>query len=200
MNLASISTEDLLAELAARNDLLDSEGVISSPKGYQLVTKMTPIPCVDGVAVRRNNGKIEAMAIRRGSGPEKGKLCSVGGRIRMYEDMESCLRRQFMTDLNCSIEMLVPWNHPVDALQCAPKEHVGQNPQFGPEYGKHAMTSYYPVRLLSEPKPGGTTAHGGVEALAVEWFSRENFPAPQEFGYSQGSKIFSCLEAAENLI
>lgn len=153
MQISDFSTEALAAELQKRPDLLDKDGIMPF-EVYKLMCQIQPFPCVDGIAVRRNRqGTVEAMAIRRGTGAEKGKLCSTGGRILRNESIEECLRRQFRTDMNCEIDMLVLWQTPVIVLQCAPAEQVaGKN--FGPEYGKHTTSLYYPVRLRGEPSFG----------------------------------------------
>jgi ADP-ribose pyrophosphatase YjhB (NUDIX family) len=198
MNLKDISSNDLVTELLTRQDLLDKNDALILPL-YQLFSKYGVFPCVDGVAVRLNSGEIEAMAIRRGTGAEKGKLCSVGGRIKRNETIEECLRRHFKMDVGCEIEMLVPWDRPVDALQCAPIVEVGSNTDFGPEYGKHTISLYYPVLLIGEPT-FGATAHGGQEATSVEWYTLKNLPSREEFGYNQRPKFVACLEAAERFL
>lgn len=203
MGLKNISTEALANELATRNDLTDPNGIL--PFGiYQVLCKTAVIPCTDGVAVRRNaDGKIEAMAIRRGTGCFKGRLGSVGGRILRGESFENCLRRQFRNDVACEIEMLTSWKQPADIGQAAPLEHPLTDPwptDFGPEDHKHTTSNYYPVRLLGEPKPGGKTSYGGVEAPAVEWYTLETLPGPENFGYDQQAKFVACMKAAENLI
>ena len=199
MHIGDFSTEALANELRGRKDLVDAQG-FTPPAVYRLITAIQPLPCVDGIAVRRNQKReVEAMAIRRGTGPEKGKLCSVGGKIIRNETIDECLRRQFRSDLRCEVQVLVQWERPVVALQCAPTDEVGHNSGFGPEYGKHTISLYYPVRLLSEPA-FASTSHGGQEATAVEWYSLSNFPARSEFGYDQGPKFVACLEAAERLL
>lgn len=198
-DLHDISTEALAAELASRTDLADAAGVMPLSI-YQLIEKLSPIPYIDGVAVRRSNGVAEGMLIRRGTRRFAGRLCSIGGRIRRLESIEQALRRQFRTDVGCEIELLVPWNKPVDILQCVPvKEGETPPPDFGPEIGRHCTSQYYPVRLIGEPKFGNTN-FGGQEAAAVEWYRADNLPVEDEFGYGQRSKILSCIRAAESLL
>ncbi|MDO8517967.1 MAG: hypothetical protein Q7S26_01600 [bacterium] len=198
MSLKNIATGELAAELRTRNDLFDAEGFMLYEL-YLLVAAIQPIPCVDGVAVRRRNGVVEALAIVRGTGKERGKWCSVGGKIRKNESKADALRRHFLTDLKCGIEMLVPWDQPVIGLQCANQQDVGNNPDFGPEYGKHTVSDYYPVRLLDEPEFGKTVV-GGQEAIGYAWFSKETLPPREAFGFDQGPKFIACLEVAEKLV
>ncbi len=198
MSLKDVTTEALASELRTRNDLIDAEGFMPYEL-YLLIAAIQPIPCVDGVAVRRKNGTIEALAIVRGTGKARGKWCSVGGKIRKNESKTDALRRHFHNDLKCGIEMLVPWDKPVVGLQCADRADVGDNPDFGPEYGKHSISDYYPVRLLGEPE-FGKTAVGGQEAIGYAWFSRETLPPRDAFGFDQGPKFIACLEAAEKLL
>lgn len=203
MNIKEISTDELAKELVSRNDLLDEKGM--TPFGvYQLLCKVAVLPCTDGVAVRRNKSDyVEAMTIRRGTGCFKGRLGSVGGRLIRGESMEDCLRRQFRNDVRCEIVMLVDWKHPVDIGQAYPLENPLVDPwpkDFGPEDRKHTTSNYYPVQLVGEPNPGGATAHGGVEAPSVEWYTLATLPGPEHFGYDQHPKFVACLKAAEKLI
>ncbi len=198
MGLKDVPTEQLAEELFMRPDLLDRDGVMPQPL-YQLVVKIQPLPCVDGVAVRKNGDYIEAMAIRRGTGHEKGKWCSVGGRIRRNESIESALRRQFRIDLGCEIEALVPWWQPTTVAQFAPAEEVKGQEGFSLEYGKHAISLYYLVRLLGESR-FGTTDFAGQEALGVAWFTLGNLPRREAFGFDQRPRFEACLRAAEELL
>jgi ADP-ribose pyrophosphatase YjhB (NUDIX family) len=201
MKLDTVSTEVLAAELRSRADLLDAQGIMPL-EVYKLVEQIQPIPCVDGVAVRRNEDRhIEAMAIRRGTRRFKGKLCSIGGRIRYKESAADCLSRQFRTDVGCEIKMLTDWSRPVTASQCAPVKEGEEPPQdFDPEEGRHTTSNYYPVQLLSEPTRFGITAFAGQEALSVEWYTLKNLPPSEEFGYGQRPKFVACMQAAEMLI
>lgn len=203
MNISVVSTEALADELAKRADLLDAKGIMSWGL-YTTLTKIAVIPCTDGVAVRRNaNGVVEVMAIRRGTGVFKGRLCSVGGRLLRGESFEDCLRRQFRNDLGCEIEFLVPWNKPVVVGQFYPLEQpLTEEPPvgFGSEDRKHCISNYYPVRLIGDSMTLGNTRHGGQEALAVEWYSILNIPSKEQFAYGQGPYFLECLMAAEKLI
>ncbi|MBI2048126.1 MAG: NUDIX domain-containing protein [Parcubacteria group bacterium] len=204
MDLRVATTENLLKELLTRHDLLDKKSGMMDFHLYQLFCKYGVLPCTDGIAVRRNSlGQVEAMAIRRGTGCFRGRLCSVGGRILRGERMEDCLRRQFRNDLNCEIEMLVSWKSPVDIGQAYPLENPLTDAwpaDFGPEDRKHTISCYYPVKLLGEPMPGATTSHGGQEAIMVEWYTLDTLPAPIHFGYDQHPKFVAALTAARALI
>ena len=202
LSLKNLSTKDLADELATREDLLDPSGIM--PLGiYQILMKVAVIPCTDGVAVRRNkNGIVEAMAIRRGTGVFKGRLCSVGGRILRGESIENCLRRQFRNDVGCEIKLLVPWKRPSDIGQAYPLENPLTDvwpSDFGPEDHKHTTSNYYPVQLIDEPK-FGSTSYGSQETTRVEWYTLEDLPDPENFGYDQHPKFVACLKAAEKLI
>lgn len=200
--LTGVSTGELLKELLGRDDLLDGNGMLNFSL-YQLFCKYGVLPCTDGIAVRRNvHGCIEAMAIRRGTGCFKGRLCSVGGRILRGERMEDCLRRQFRNDLGCEIKMLTSWKCPVDIGQAYPLDSPLTDlwpEDFGPEDRKHTISCYYPVLLLGEPN-FGATEHGGQEAMQVEWYTIETLPLPEHFGYDQHPKFVAALKAAEGLL
>ncbi len=201
MDLANIPTDELAKELLGRDDLVDENGVWSFNL-YKLQCLIAIIPCTDGVAVRRGENGIEALAIRRGTGVFQGRLCSVGGRLIRGESLEECLRRQFRADLGVEIEMLTHWKNPVDIGQAAPLENplTDEWPKdFGPEDRKHTISNYYVVKILGDLNLGETT-YGGQEARSVEWHTLATLPGPDEFGYDQHPKFVACLKAAEQLI
>ncbi|MEK7613204.1 MAG: NUDIX domain-containing protein [Patescibacteria group bacterium] len=200
MNLDSVSTDTLAKTLLTRPDVLDQNGMLVFPV-YQLFCKYGVLPCVDGIAVRSNNkNELEAMAIRRGTGCFKGRLCSIGGRLLHGESYENCLRRQFRSDVGCEIELLRPWDQPVGVGQYAPLKDPLNDPwpkDFGPEDNKHTVSMYEPVRLLGVPQ-FGTTTHGGQEAAKVEWYTLRTLPGPENFGYDQHPRFVEILQAAES--
>ncbi len=194
--LTKFTTEELARELTGRDDLF--EGALLKYEVYKLSVELGIPPCVDGVAVRKRDGIVEAMAIRRNTGPYTGKLCSVGGRIFFEESFEVAMRRQFTSDLGCEIEFITPWDRPAFVHQfMRPRADGTLLPDFGPEpTRRHNMTIVYLVRLLSEKFTFGSTTHGGQEAGGVEWFSLETMPPASEFGYGQDIYFKKCLQLA----
>ncbi len=178
------------------------DGRIPSFPVYKVVEAIQPIICTDGVPVRRNNrGKIEGMVIRRGTGHFAGKLCSIGGKVRHGEGVKDCLRRQFKIDLGVDIQLLVPWSKPITVGQWIPTQPGGEPPTgFLPEVpgGKHAISLYYPVEILSEDFLFGATAHGGQEATSTEWYTIDKLPSVSEFGYDQRELVAACIRWGES--
>lgn len=199
LDLTKVPTEVLAHELRKRSDLMDSEGVMS-PEVFQLVEKVQPIPCVDAVPLRRKKGRVEAMAVRRGTGATKGLLVPIGGRIRYGESMEACIRRHFKTDLGCEVEMLSTWQHPVSADQWVPPKNGICPPDFHPEDTKHAVQNLHVVRQLDEPKHFGVTHYGGQEATGVRWFGVEDMPPASAFGMEHHVSFFNALLAGSELV
>ena len=197
MDLRKVPTEALAAELRKRPDLLE-DGVMPFHV-HKLVEQIQPIVCVDGIPLRRSDKRFEAMAIRRGTGASKGLLVPVGGKIRFLESIEQALQRHFQSDIGCEIEILPHWTLPTSAGQWAPMKDGEVPPDFHPEGAKHAVQLLYPVRLLGEPANFGTTAHGGQEAVAVEWFGFDDMPPPGAFGAEHRQSFVNCLEAAQFL-
>jgi ADP-ribose pyrophosphatase YjhB (NUDIX family) len=199
-DLSELSTEDLAKEILLRGDLFD--GAILKPSFYKLLTEMSTIMCVDGIAVRKRNDHVEAMAIKRNTGEFRGKLCSVGGRILLEESIEQALKRQFANDLGCKITFITPWDKPAIIHQfMRPRADGTVLPDFGTEHERrHAISAIYLVRAESADFTFGTTPHGGREASGVEWFSLQHMPPPDAFGYGQGIYFKKCLELADTLL
>lgn len=198
-DLNNFGTDELAAELLKREDFRGADGSIPSPRVYKLFEKGIPIMCTDGIAIRQStNGIIEAMAIQRNT-LDKGKLCSVGGRIFYGESVEEAIRRHFMDDLGCKIRFLDPWWTPFFVLQTRPAAE-GPKKDFGLEPSKHGVSIYHLVALENEPTKFGSTSHGGQEASGTEWFSLENFPPDEAFGFGQHAPFrLAFAKAAEIL-
>jgi ADP-ribose pyrophosphatase YjhB (NUDIX family) len=199
-DLSILSTEDLAKEILLRGDLF--EGATLKPALYKLLTEMSAIMCVDGIAVRKRDDHVEALAIKRNTGEFRGKLCSVGGRILLEESIEQALRRQFTSDLGCKITFITPWDKPAIMHQfMRPRADGTTLPDFGAEHERrHAVNAIYLISVDSEDFIFGTTPHGGQEAFGVEWFSLLNMPADDAFGYGQEVYFKKCLELAETLL
>ena len=147
IELNKFSTDELAYELISRPDLFEGKHLKRSI--YALFVELGVVACVDGIPVRKRGGKTELMAIVRNTGPHKGKLCSVGGRILLEENIESALRRHFATDLGSDIEMLTPWDSPVLFHQFM---HPHGNGTVLPDFGieserRHAVSVIYLVKI-----------------------------------------------------
>ena len=199
MKLRDFTTQELAVELLGRPDLINPDGVIPHAEVYRLAARILPIPCVDGIPLRGTGDRIEAMAIRRGTGRSRGLLVPVGGRINFRESIENALRRHFLTDVGCKIEILPHWSRPISTDQWAPVE-FGVPPDFHPEGSKHAVQTLHLVRLLGEPTKFGSTVHGGQEVIGVEWFGLDDMPPPEAFGAEHHVSFETCLRAAETLL
>jgi ADP-ribose pyrophosphatase YjhB (NUDIX family) len=201
IHLSEFTSEELAKELIARADFF--EGPFLLPELYRLSIELGIQPCVDGIAVRKqNDGTIEALAIRRSTGPFAGKLCSVGGRILFEESFETAMRRHFLTDLGSPIDFITPWDKPASVYQfMRPQSDNTVLPDFGVDpTRRHDITIVYLVRLLNEQLTFGTTPLGTQEASDVEWFSLAKMPPLEEFGYGQGVYFKKCLEVAETFL
>ena len=197
--LKTYSTDELARELILRTDLFDGRHLKRTL--YDLFVELGVVTCVDGIAVRKIDGKVELMTVVRNTGPFKGKLCSVGGRILLEESVESALRRHFKTDIGSDIEMLTPWDRPVLFHQfMRPKSDGTVLPDFGVEPQKrHAISIIYLVKLSDTPMEFGQTSSGGQEASGVRWFSKDDLPEDGEFGYGQEVYYKKCFELAKSV-
>ncbi len=197
--LQEFSTDELARELMSRPDQFEGKHLKRSL--YDLFVELGVVTCVDGIAVRKKVGKIELMTIVRNTGPFKGKLCSVGGRILLEESVESAMRRHFKTDIGSNIELLTQWDRPVLFHQfMRPKSDGTVLPDFGVEPQKrHAVSMIYLVKLSDTHMEFGQTSLGGQEASGVRWFSKDDMPPDREFGYGQEVYYKKCFELAENV-
>lgn len=197
--LREFTTDELASELISRPDLFEGEHLKRSL--YDLFVELGVVTCVDGIAVRKMDGKIELMTIVRNTGPFKGKLCSVGGRILLEESVESAMRRHFKTDIGSNINMLTPWDRPVLFHQfMRPQSDCTVLPDFGVEpQRRHAISLIYLVKLDDKKMEFGQTISGGQEASGVRWFSKDDIPQDDEFGYGQEVYYKKCFGLAASI-
>ncbi len=199
--LQSYSTDALATELLSRSDLFE-HGMLRSTV-YSLLVELGVVPCADAVPLRKlADGTIEAMAIIRNTGVETGKLCSVGGRILLGESPILCLRRNVRSDIGCELTPLTPEDRPYQVFNFARRDASSTVPEgWGTEYHRQQVLSLiYPILLETTEVTLGSTPHGGQEASAVAWFSREHLPPMTDFGYGQGAYYQTILDHAHLLL
>lgn len=197
--LASFTNEQFAEELLRRGDLFESPGVLPFEL-HKLRVEMGPIPCVDGAALRKGENGYEALAVRRGTGLYKGKLCLVGGGVRLGESIDEALRRHFQTDLGAELVFLSPLEEPAAFFQYySPNKDMVPKKGFLPEPSKHSFAPVYAVKLLGDPTNFGATLHGGQEVIGFEWITLDAFPESSEFAYEQDRAFRTVLQKADRL-
>lgn len=193
----------LFAKLAAKTAerLVGPDGLVQGDI-WPLRTKLGAIPCVDGVAVRRNAaGEIEGGIIRRRTGKFPGKLALIGGVIARYESIEDALKRHWREDLGLLVYLPTGWSRPVRMQQYAPQVDGRNRLSFLHDPGKHSVASTHLV--IIDPKSGPVTfGHklGGQEAEDFVWLSKETCPGDTEWAYNMRETFLDCLTAAEALL
>lgn len=204
LNIDTVSTLELARVLAVRPDLetlLREDGLL--PKAiWSLRKSLGVVACADSFAVRRKDGVWEGGVIRRGTGPYAGKLALIGGVVALGETVEEALRRHWRTDLGVEITLPIGWRTPLEIAQYAPKVNGSNRPDFGDEPTKHALASTHLVEIV-----GGDSARlhfgendGGQEACDLCWFSLENIPAYEEWGYDMGPVFRRCMALVPRLM
>lgn len=181
---------------------------------FNLLTEISPVPCVDMIPCRRHEGKWQLGFIRRNTGSRfKGKFWLIGGRINLGESIQEALDRNMKSDLMVGMELLpgLSWSNPAfvsqyyhapgdpsmpPILESSGLEKI-QRDDFGHEPSKHAVSLTYLVRLKSEEVSFGSTAHGGQEASGFEWFDAELLPPKEDFAY--GGYDITIMRAARFL-
>ena len=198
--LREFNTDELAHELISRGDLF--EGGHLKRSLYDLFVELGVVACVDGIPIRVKDGNIELMAIIRNIGTFKGKLCSVGGRILLEESVEAALVRHFKTDLGAEIQMLTAWDKPALFHQfMRPRSDGKVLANFGVEsQRRHAVSTIYLVKIDDKNIAYGQTSSGGQEARGVKWFSKDNMPRDDEFGYGQEVYFKKSFDVAQSLI
>ncbi len=200
---SKINTKELAIELAKRPDLFDQNGFLSTKELYDLRCKLGAVICVDSAPVRkRADGSIEVMAIRRKTGPYAGKFCLVGGIVKKNSSLEESVRSHLKTDLGVEIESLTSWNQPVCAYQYMHPLPDGslKNDFIIDPTKDHSIGLVYLIRLKNEVFEFGATSYGGQEVGEIIWFSFENMPSPNEFGYNHDIVFRKCLSLAKILL
>jgi len=211
-DLSGVGTSELLSELLRRPeaDFLNAAGLLA-PEAYRLANLLGIRVCVDGVPVRKNqDGEVELMAIRRGTGPYAGKLCLVGGGVERVlrdgqwvpESLAEALTRHFRVDLGFDITPLVSWDQPqyvaqdMRPVKDTVREGFTPNPN-----SRHLIAIRYLVQITGgdDPPTFGATQWGGQEAAGVVWFTRQAMPPASEFGYHHDQTYLAMFPIAESL-
>lgn len=202
MDWLKVSTKELAVQLMGRQDLFSCCGFLNDTELYQLRCKLGVVICIDSAPVRkRSDGVIEVMAIKRKTGPYSGKFCLVGGIVKKGDSLEESIRSHFRVDLGVEIDFITPWDKPVCLHQyLRPLADGSFKKDFLPDPTKdHVVAPVYLVKLRSEKFTFGITSYGGQEVGDVGWFSSENMPPAEKFGYGHNVVFKKCLERAEEL-
>lgn len=211
IELSNVPVDALLEEaLRRRDEMVDDKGFLSNG-AFGVADHLSTRVCVDGVPVRRNEeGDIELMAIERQTGPYAGKLALIGGgvgRIKengmwVPESVEEAMGRHFMTDLGQKVEPVVSWEHPqllaqdMRPIDGEVREGFMPNPA-----SRHLIAARYLVKITEgEDNPVFGSGAGGQEASGVRWFTQDQMPAADAFGYNHGHTYQSMFPLAENLV
>lgn len=212
-DLSRVPVSELLTEALTRpNEMIDEAGFLSD-EAFRLADLLGIRYCVDGIPVRLNeDSEIEAMAIRRNTGPNKDKWTAIGGGVArvmsntgvwLPESMGEALERHFKTDLGAEIELITDTLHPqliieqMRAVDGTLRPGFEDNPTT-----RHCIASRYLVRLADpdfSPVFGATNV-GGQEASGIKWFTKSTIPPSQDFGYMHDETYQEMFGHAENLL
>ncbi len=209
-----VSTPVLLREAMQRPDLMQLNGYITGAS-WDMADRLVPRFCVDGAPFRMNDdGEVEAMAIVRNTGRFAGKLCLVGGGVGQVKDeatdrwvpqsVEEALRDHFRTDLGREITLISgSWHRPDYLAQdMRPDENGNVRPGFQANYGsRHLLANRWAVEFTDDgPFVFGATTVGGQEVAGVEWFTRDQMPPDEAFGYRHDETYRALFEIATPIL
>lgn len=194
-SISQFTSEELARELLTRT-LVNEQGLLSKEL-YELRMALGTLVCVDGIPLRYNSsGDPELMAIRRNTGPYKGKLCYVGGIVPKGAPLKMALEQHFKRDLGLDIGFSYNMVFVCEYLR---PDSLGNTPDhFLPEPTKdHNVGITYVVKIVDDQQINYGVGTGGQEASGVVWFSEDNMPSDEEFGYGQSRgyrKVFDKLK------
>ncbi|HSX29847.1 MAG TPA: hypothetical protein VLE73_04795 [Candidatus Saccharimonadales bacterium] len=210
--LEGFSTQELLGEILKRpdSDMIKPGGFVYG-NAYPLLDKLGTRVCVDGAPVRYNDrGDVELMAILRGTGKFAGKLCLVGGGVQRKEEngnevpesLKEALERHFMTDLGVGVEAVGSWDRPHMLAQDMREVDGEVRPGFfrNPA-SRHLIAARWLVKLKgdTENMVFGSTEVGGQEALDTVWFTKDDMPESDAFGYNHDITYRHMFDVAHDL-
>lgn len=212
-DLSQVPASELLEEALKRPDeLLDDNGMLEDAP-FRLADQLSTRVCVDGLPVRRNpDGDVEAMAIRRNTGPYAGRLCLIGGGVNRVkvgdiwqpESFEEALRRHFGTDLGFEIEPVGgSWKRPdYLAQEMRPIDGKVRDEFMTNPASRHIIAVRFLVSLASEDElpTFGETEYGGQEATGIEWFTEQTMPESSEFGYDHDDTYRTLFPVADSML
>jgi len=144
---------------------------------YAFVTKHTPLPCVDLVILRENNGKMETLLLVRKTGYAAGLWCIIGGRVWIGETTQEAIQRQ-AAYLGVAVEVMKPY---------APEFPAWVNGNPKQDETKHSIASVYPVRIVS-----GKLKKEGEEYTGYKWF--DVGALPEHIAYDHKEEIQKAVE------
>jgi hypothetical protein len=200
VDLKSVSTKDLLAELITRSDLLDKNGYSVEPEGYALSLMLSPQPCADLLIYRVRGRVVEAAAGRRNSEGGKWAFPS-GGRITLGTSLPDMLQKHMQSDLGADVVFPEewPWYRPATVFQYRTEGPATED--WGHDRTKYAVGTVHPVMAPDDKFIFGKTIHGGQEIKKVAWFSLSTMPPPDAWAFGHDVPFRRALQAVhqENL-
>lgn len=155
---------------------MKNNGFFMSDKEYLLVTKMTPIPTVNLVILRKGKRGWEVLLLIRKTGYAKGCWCMIGGRIRIGESLKKAIKRQ-SDDLKIRVKIIPPFNPNFPSFIDDRKKQ---------DETKSPLSFVYPVEIIS-----GSVREEGEEYEGYKWFSVNKLP---RIAYKQKLQIQMSLK------
>ena len=179
--------KELLAifEMLSQNPMLptlvDEHGRVPGPV-YKVLTQLTPMPFVDGFAVRYFEGKLMMGVIERNTDIHAGLLCLIGGKNGQDETYEQSYLYQWLGDLKAKVKLVdgTTWYDPLDCpryMRRDPTLPDGIMPAgLGWDKGKNSASHVFAVELLineGDIRFGSKTNDIGQEARKFVWIDPE---------------------------
>lgn len=134
---------------------------------FQTIQKLIPIVCVDLILLRKTEGIIETLLVKRKIYPEENKWCLIGGRILKNERTKNTINRQAKNELGVSVKIIPPWS------ETSP--FATYNDPIADKQ-KHFIVLTFPVIVTR-----GNIRTSGPEFSEAQWFPLHKLP--KNFGF-----------------
>ncbi|MGG2201573.1 DUF4916 domain-containing protein [Paenibacillus validus] len=161
---------------------------------WEDIQKRLPIICVDVIPIQLNKeGHQESIGLIFRETPHQGnKWCTIGGRLRHSESLQSAIQRQLAESLGNHVKLKKVLNdgEPAFVAQYAPSNFPVDGFE-GIDPRKHAIGLTYCVWIDGVLTPQN-------EAMDFHWFKKNNLPDTSEIGFGQGEVIVKCLNKIIN--
>jgi len=154
---------------------------------WRKIQKIIPIVTIDVLPINKieGDGITRVGLILRETADEGKKWCFIGGRLLYGEKLWDGVNRQIKITLGDTVSIS--------------KENVHQQPLYVAQYfsyeddeflrdpRQHSIGLTYVLNLEGEIKPRD-------EALDFKWFSLNNLPKEDQFGFNHNKLLSKCLE------
>src|SRR4051794_9200493 len=160
-----------------------------SDEDWRWVQETVPVACVDALPVQTGrDGRITRVGLIHRDTPHQGRRwCLVGGRLWRNESFAEAAAKQIRETLGPGARFTIdPHAQPAHVAQYF--THERETGLLDPR--QHAVAMVFVVPIAGDIVTGG-------EAVMFRWFTRNELPISEEWGFGQDRVVRACLESCE---